>query len=167
METSYSWDINQFFPQKFQAHLLQSLNIAQETDYLSNKYSAAYATCILDDKYDNVNIKCVAFNWQHLILDQQYDVNAVLSKNGRLFDGSLGVYPQQKIHIDLKRGAKLVHHHAFHVPHCIEKHSKRINLASHGASKWVPQAYIIPKTIFKLNLSQTYASLTKTLYARR
>ncbi len=73
--------------------------------------------CILDAKYEQANIHDVAFNQHHLLLDQQCTLFNILSKHKKLFDGSLGVYPYKKVHIDLKSGAKPVHHHAYTVPH--------------------------------------------------
>ncbi len=76
-----------------------------------------FATCILDAKYEQTNIHDVAFNQHHLSLDQRRDLFNILSKHNKLFDGSLGVYPHKKVHIDLKPGAKPVHHCAYPVPH--------------------------------------------------
>ncbi len=77
-----------------------------------NAYVDSFETCILDAKYDQVNIHDDAFDKQHLLLDQCQDLFNILSKHKTLFNGSLGVYPNKKVHSDIKPGDKLVHHHA-------------------------------------------------------
>ncbi len=58
-----------------------------------------FATGILDIKYEQVNINSVAFNQNHLLLDQCQDLFNELSKHKKLFDGSLEVYPHKRVHI--------------------------------------------------------------------
>ncbi len=82
-------------------------------------YADSFATCILDAKYKQVNIHDVAFDQCNLLLDQQQYLFTVLLKHKKISDGSLGVYPHKKVHIDLKLGAKPLHHPAYPVPHVL------------------------------------------------
>ncbi len=67
--------------------------------------------------------------------------------------GSLGVYPHNKVHIDLKLGTKPVHHHAYLVPHVHQQSFKKelndtVNLGilePCGASEWASLTFVIPK----------------------
>ena len=45
----------------------------------------------------------------HLTAQQKEDLKAVLNTYTKLFDGTQGVYPHQKIHIDFVEGAVLKH----------------------------------------------------------
>lgn len=86
-------------------------------DFFGDQITNSFATCILDAKYEQANVHDAAFDQTHLLLDQQSNLFNVLSKQKKLFDGSLGVYPHKKVHIDLKPGAKPVHDCAYPVPH--------------------------------------------------
>ncbi len=79
---------------------------------LGNQVIDSFATCILDAKYEQANIHDVAFNQHHLSLDQRCNLFNILAKHSKLFDGSLGAYPNKKVHIDLTPGAKPAHHRA-------------------------------------------------------
>ncbi len=67
-----------------------------------------YVTRILDTKYKNFNTNKVAIDQKHLNRNQYLDLEKVLPKYRNLFDGSSGVNPNQKIHIDLLPGLKMV-----------------------------------------------------------
>ncbi len=76
-----------------------------------------YATQILDAKYKQVNTNKVAVNQKHLNLNQHHNLQQVFAKYGKLFDGSHGIYPRQKVHIDLLPDLELVHHQEYQVPY--------------------------------------------------
>ncbi len=40
----------------------------------------------------------------------------MLQKNNKMFDGTLGVYPHKKVHIDIDPNAKPVHSRPYSVP---------------------------------------------------
>jgi hypothetical protein len=71
-----------------------------------------HASEILDDKYEKVSMDDVVNQLTHLNNKQKQDLKSkqdlkVLFKDfTRLFDGTLGVYPHKKFHIDLILGAK-------------------------------------------------------------
>ena len=69
-----------------------------------------YATEILDEKYEQVQIDEYAVSQlEHSNDQQKADIKRVLSKFTKLFNGILGVYPHRKFHIDLEPGAKPKH----------------------------------------------------------
>ncbi len=106
-----------FFSYSFITSLFTPLELESEQDFIANPVANTFATRILDAIYEQANIHNVGFNQHHLLLDQQCDLFNILSNHKKLFDGSLGVYPHKKVHIDLKPGAKPVHHCTYPVPH--------------------------------------------------
>jgi hypothetical protein len=68
-----------------------------------------YATEILDAKYEKFHIDDIVSQLKHLNDQLQTDIKQVLSKFTKLFDGTLGVYPHRKFHVDLNPGAKPKH----------------------------------------------------------
>ncbi len=55
-----------------------------------------------------------------------HEIQQVLTKYGKLFNGSLGISPHQKVRIDLFPGLKVVHHKAYYPELCAyEKTFKR------------------------------------------
>jgi hypothetical protein len=71
--------------------------------------STCYAIKILDAKYEKVQIDDVVNQLEHLNDHQMADIKQVLSGITKLFDGTLGVYPQRKFHIELEPEAKPKH----------------------------------------------------------
>ena len=52
----------------------------------------------------------------HLNSQQKADLLEVLLENQKMFDGTLGVYPHRKVHIDIDPNAKPKHSRAYPVP---------------------------------------------------
>jgi hypothetical protein len=77
----------------------------------------------------------------------------VLQDNNKVFDGTLGVYPHKKVHIDIDPNAKPVHSRPYPVPRIHLKtfkkehdHLVRIGvLAAQQESEWASPSFIIPK----------------------
>ena len=89
--------------------ILQIL-ILEKSFFFFYQYSPyCYATEILDAKYEQVQIDDVVSQQEHLNGQQKADIKQVLSDFTKLFDGTLGVYPHRKFHIDLEPGAKPNH----------------------------------------------------------
>jgi hypothetical protein len=59
-----------------------------------------YASEILDAKYEKVLVDNVIDQLDHLNAQKKNDLKQVLNEHTKLFDGTLGVYPQQKFHIE-------------------------------------------------------------------
>jgi hypothetical protein len=70
-----------------------------------------YASEILDAKFDKVLFDDVIDQLDHLDAQKKDDLKRVLNEHTKLFDGTLGVYPQRKFHIEL-------------VPEAVPKHSR-------------------------------------------
>ncbi len=141
-------------PLSFFIHLLflTPIEITFEEDCLGNTYVDSFATHILDAKYEHVNIHDIASNQHHLSLNQWHDLFNILSKHKKIFNGSLGVFPHKKVHIDLKPG-KNPHHCTYPVPHPphpltnFQKGAQTHNLGilePCGATEWASPAFIIP-----------------------
>jgi hypothetical protein len=70
-----------------------------------------------------------------------------------MFDGTLGVYPHKKVHIDIGPNAKLVHSRPCPVPQIhLNTFKKELNhlvrigvLAAQQESEWASSSFIIPK----------------------
>ncbi len=77
-----------------------------------------YASEILDAKYGKVSTDDVIDQLIHLNDKQKQDLKVMLEDFTRLFDGTLGVYPHNKFHINLISGARPKHSQPYAIP-CI------------------------------------------------
>ena len=90
---------------------------------------------------------------KHLDDLQKADIKLVLSEFTKLFDGTLGVYPHRKFHIELKPGAKPKHARPYPVSVIhLEAFKKELMhlceigvLQPQGASEWASPTFITPK----------------------
>ncbi len=77
-----------------------------------------YAFEILDTKYGEVSTDDVVDQLTHLNDKQKQGLKVLLKDFTRLFDGTLGVYPHKKFHIDFIPGARPKHSQRYVIP-CI------------------------------------------------
>jgi hypothetical protein len=75
-----------------------------------------FATEILDAKYERADVVEVVKGLTHLKAHQKADLLGLLQENNKMFDGTLGVYPHKKVHIDFDLNAKPVHSRSYPVP---------------------------------------------------
>ncbi len=81
------------------------------------------------------------------------DLKQVLQEHTKLFDGTLGVYPHRKFHIDLVPGAIAKHARPYPVPviHLADFKKELLHLVEIGvlspqcASEWASPTFITPK----------------------
>ncbi len=112
-----------------------------------------FATIILDAKYEKVNMNDVVNQLTHLSATQKEDLRNVLRDFSNLFDGTLGVYPHRKFHIDIMPSAKPKHARPYAVARIhLEAFKKELDhlvsigvLSPTGASKWGSPTFIAPK----------------------
>jgi hypothetical protein len=75
-----------------------------------------FATEILDAKYEKTDLVEVMKGLTHLNAHQKVDLLRALQENDMMFDGTLGFYPHNKVHIDIDPNAKSVHPRPYPVP---------------------------------------------------
>ena len=80
-------DTSDFFSYSYYASIVTPLEFDSENNLIGDPFADTFATCILDAKYEQVNIHDVAFDQKHLLLDQQHNLFNILSKHKKLFDG--------------------------------------------------------------------------------
>jgi hypothetical protein len=126
----------------------------EEEEIFGEDWLESYMTnTILDAKYDAVSIDQVVKEQSHLNAEQQKDLKELLNKYKKLFDGTLGVYPHKKFHIEIEPDAKPKHSRPYAVPHIhLETFKKELQhlvkigvLSCQGTSTWASPTFIIPK----------------------
>ena len=98
--------------------MAEIVEIQQEVEFFGMDWydPTCYAIEILDAKYEKVQIDEVVNQLEHLNVQQKARIKQVLSEFTKLFDGTLGVYPHRKFHIDLEPDAKPKHFRPYPVP---------------------------------------------------
>jgi hypothetical protein len=108
---------------------------------------------ILDAKYEKQTGKEIADHQKHLSQFERQGLIKVLEKYDTLFDGTMGLYPHEKVHLDLEPDSVPVHVKPYSVPLIQEdafkkelQHSLDIGVSQRcGPTEWASPAFIIPK----------------------
>jgi hypothetical protein len=72
------------------------------------------AAGILDAKYVRTDVVEAVKGLIHLNAQQKAGLLQLLQENNKMFDGTLGVYPYKKVHIDFDPNAKPMHSRLYH-----------------------------------------------------
>ena len=83
-------------------------HIQVKDEVFGEDWLECFATEILDATYDKTDVTEVVKGLTHLNAHQKADLLRVLQENNKMFDGTLGVYPHKKVHIDIDPNAKPV-----------------------------------------------------------
>jgi Reverse transcriptase (RNA-dependent DNA polymerase) len=123
-----------------------------------NKYIDIFAIAsstmkILDAKYERANLDAYLNLLSHLDSKQKFDLKSLLLKYEPLFDGSLGNWKTDPVHLHLKKGEMPFHLPPFPVPkfheETLKKEIKRLCelgvLQPQVASEYQSPSFIIPK----------------------
>jgi hypothetical protein len=129
------------------------IHIQVEDKIFGEDWLECFATEILDAKYERTDVAEAVKGLTHLNAHQKADLLQVLQENNKMFNGTLGVYPHKKVHIDIDPNAKPVHSRPYPVPQIHLKtfkkeldHLVRVAvLAAQQESEWVSPSFIIPK----------------------
>ena len=137
------------------ASMAEIIELQQEAEFFGMDWydPNCYAIEILDAKYEMVPIDDVIQQLVHLNQKQKADIKHVLNKFTKLFDGTLGVYPHRKFHIDLEPNVKPKHARPYPIPiinqEAFKKELKHLCtigvLSPQGASEWASPTFITPK----------------------
>ena len=127
--------------------------IQAEDELFGEDWLSCYATDILDAKYEWTDVADVVDKLTHLNAHQKKDLLQVLQDNNKMFDGTLGLYPHRKVHIEVEPNAKPVHARPYPVPRIHMSTFKREldHLVELGVlvpaqeSEWASPTFIIPK----------------------
>ncbi len=92
------------------------VHIQVEDEIFGEYWLECFATEILDAKYEKTDVAEVVKGLTHLNVHQKADLLQVLQENNKMFNGTLGVYPHKKAHIDIDPNAKPVHSRPYTVP---------------------------------------------------
>jgi hypothetical protein len=134
--------------------MAETIEIQLEDDFFGMDWydSTCYASEILDAKYDKELADDVIDQHDHLDAQQKDDLKRVLNEHTKLFDGTLGVYPNRKFHIELVPEAVAVPKHSrpYAIPviylEAFKKeliHLVKIGVLSpQGASEWASPTFM-------------------------
>ncbi len=88
---------NGFFNNNIFVNLNNELCLNKEDNMFDQELLDNNDTQILDAKYEQVDNNRVAANQKHLHINRHHELQHLFAKNKKLFDGSRGVYPHQKV----------------------------------------------------------------------
>ena len=129
---------------------------------------------ILDAKYEKLDVdSLVSTHCSHLLVSQQADLRALLRKHAKLFDGTLGRYPGEPMHIELEEGAQPVYRRPYPVPVVrMETFRKELEhlvqigvLSPTRDSEWGLPTFIVPKKDGRVRWVSDMRELNKVINA--
>ena len=157
--------------------MAEIVNIQQEMEFFGMDWydPNCYAIEILDAKYEKVLVDDVIKQLTHLDDQQKADLKLVLNDFTKLFDGTLGVYPHRKFHIELEPGAKPKHARPYPVPviHLAAFKKELMHLCDigvlqpQGASEWASPTFITPKKDGRVRWVSDLRELNKVVRRRQ
>ena len=126
---------------------------------------------IMDAKYVATSPQEVADGQHHLTEIQRKNLAIALQNVSELFDGKLGRYKAEKIHLDLVDGAQPIHSKAYSVPMKHEpaflkelKHLVEVDVLERADdSEWASPTFIIPKKDGRVRWISDLCELNKAL----
>ena len=126
---------------------------------------------ILDAKYEATSAEDVAKHQGHLNDSQRRQLAKVLENTTVLFDGKLGHFKAEKIHLEVDEDAIPIHAKAYSVPTKLEpaflkelEHLENIGVLEEGSlSLWASPTFIIPKKDGRVRWISDLRELNKVL----
>ncbi|CAJ1962557.1 unnamed protein product [Cylindrotheca closterium] len=140
-------------------------------DLIFNSTVTFICAFILDAEYKATTGREVAPKQVHLTTEQQNLLATALENTQELFDGNLGHYKQEKIHLEVEDGAVPVHSKAYSVPVKHQdaflkelRHLEAINVLKRcGPTEWASPTFIIPKKDGQVRWISDLRELNKVL----
>ena len=122
-------------------------------------------------KYEGADATDVARSCTHLSQIQQNDLREVLEKYPKLFSKELGVFPYEKIHLDIDPTVPASQSRAYAVPHRhmsvfkaeLDRLVKEGILAPQGRSEWISGTFIVPKKDGRVRWVSDFRALNKAI----
>jgi hypothetical protein len=118
---------------------------------------------ILDPKYEKADLRLVVDeHCKHLPVQDRNKLLDLLKEFEDLFDGTLGEWNTEPVHLELKEGAKPFHGRPFPVPK-IHKNTLIKELNRLCESEWVSPSFIIPKKDKTVHFISDFRELNKRI----
>ena len=146
-------------------------------DYVSDdeEEEELFVTEILSSKYDEVQPKEVAKQQEHLTDDQKNDLENLLMKFPKLFDGKLKKYTGSKVSLTLKHDATPYQSRAYNIPHIhrklfqeeLSKLIKQGVLSRTERNLWSAPTFLIPKKDGRVRWISDFRMLNKNLLRKQ
>jgi hypothetical protein len=152
-------------PHHYDNRMYRNLEYDQNMDELYESKT------ILERKYKKVTPKECADEQHHMSCEERIKFESMLEKHKQLFDGKLGYYPHEKLHLQIKQGTKPVHKKPYPVPFTRQEVFKREleNLQKDGVLRrcgmtdWASPTFIIPKSNNTVRWVSDFRELNKHL----
>jgi len=149
--------------------------IQTEDELFCEDWLNCYATEILDAQYEWTDVANVVNKLTHLNAHQKADLLRVLKENSKMFNGTLGICPHQKVHIELIPGAKPLHSQPYPVScvhldmiKCGLNHLVEIGvLVPTQESEWALPSFIILKKDGHVHWISDLRQLNKVIKCRQ
>ena len=127
---------------------------------------------MLDARYEKVNTMDVADEQHHLTAEQRRQLGEMLKPFEVLFDGEMGCYPHEELHLDVKEDAVPVHSRPYSVPKANEAAfrkeldhlcSKGILKKVHHPTEWASPTFTMLKKDGRVRWISGLRNLNKVL----
>ena len=149
--------------------------IQVEDEFFGEDWLNCFATQILDAKYEFTDVTEVVNTMDHLNQKQKDDLLAILKKHQKMFDGTLGVYPHKKFHIEIEPDAKPVFSRPYSIPRIhLQVFKKELDhlvqigvLVPQQESEWASPTFIIPKKDGRVRWISDLRQLNKVVKRRQ
>ena len=133
--------------------------------------SGYHSKTIKESNYGKVDVAEVVNSCSHLSSSQKRDLKRLLQKYTRLFDGTLKVFPDEKIDLELDPTVPPYRARTYPVPRthldvfkkeldCLEKEGV---LSKTGRSEWIAGSFIIPKKDGSVRWISDFRALNKAI----
>ena len=151
--------------------LTECFQVQLDDELVGDDWMESYVTQILDAKYEKLDIDEFIAEQTHLNLSQKQDLRDLLLKHEKLFDGTLGVYPHKKVHLELTEDAKPVHARPYPIPRIhLETFRKELEhlceigvLERADLSEWASPSFIVPKKDGRVRWISDLRALNKVI----
>ena len=126
---------------------------------------------LLDAKYEKIDLNKVVERQTHLNQENKELLQELLQKFKGIFQGTLGRYTGDEVHIELKKNVKTFHAKAYWIPHAMLPVLKRDVeqledirvLSKKKNSKWAAPSFTIPKKDMTIRFISDFRQLNKSV----
>ena len=146
-------------------------DLSPNNDTKSDAFKATQRPDIASARYEHHDVHDVVRRCSHLSQEQQNQLYDVLSKYPELFDNKLGVYPHEKIHLEVHDDAVPKATRAYPVPRSqldlfkgeLDRLVEIGVLEPAGRSEWISGTFITPKKDGTVRWVSDFRALNKVL----